>query len=104
MAVEHLQRHLTDIEKSITQQKNAKAVFPSLGVVRSKVKEYMAENAQREKVEAKKEPVKAKPEEETKTSSKPQEASSPTREKSISQTEANKLEEGFDISFSYEIN
>ena len=105
MAVEHLQKHLPDIEKSITQQKNAKAILPSLSVVRSKVKEYMAENAQ--KVEPKKEPVKAKPEEETKTVSKPQEASSPTREKSASQNETNKAEdkqEGRNVSFSFLIN
>ena len=45
MAVEHLQRHLPEIDKSIATQKTAKTLFPSMGTVRMKIKDFMKQNA-----------------------------------------------------------
>lgn len=62
MAVDFLQRHLPEIDKSITAQKNAKGILPSLSTIRSKVKEHILQNAL-EKAEPIREPAKAKVEE-----------------------------------------
>jgi len=44
MAVEHLQRHLPEIDKSMSTQKSGKTSFPSMGIIKAKVKEYILEN------------------------------------------------------------
>jgi len=45
MAVEHLQKHLPDIDKIIAgQAKGVKTTFPSMDVIRGKVKDYLDQN------------------------------------------------------------
>lgn len=45
MAVEHLQKHLPEIDKIIASQaKNVKTVFPSMDTIRTKIKEYLEQN------------------------------------------------------------
>ncbi len=45
MAVEHLQKHLPEIDKIIASQaKNVKSVFPSMDTIRTKIKEYLEQN------------------------------------------------------------
>jgi len=52
MAVEHLQKHLPEIEKSISNQKPGKTLFPSMGTVRMKIKDFIKQNT------VEKEPIK----------------------------------------------
>lgn len=62
MAIDFLQKHLAEIDKSVNAQKSAKGILPSLSSIRSKVKEHILQNAL-EKAETVKEPPKTKVEE-----------------------------------------
>jgi len=75
MAVEHLQRHLPEIDKSLVAQKSGKTSFPNMGIIKAKVKEYILENTPPE-------PVVEKPKlEERKSVTNEKEKPSPKQEK-----------------------
>ena len=75
MAVEHLQRHLPEIDKSLVAQKSGKTSFPSMSIIKAKVKEYILENTPPE-------PVVEKPKlEERKSVTNEKEKPSPKQEK-----------------------